>query len=458
MRSGGAPLPLARDVLWLVVMATRILRPAFFAAFFLACNAGSSIATNDDDPSTSNPSTDPTGNGEAGSNATTSQPSSQPSTDGGPTRDGYAAVPDGQIAPKDVDPGTPQVQLIGRFDKSSGIGPKCSFAGCRIVARFNGTDVSVTLKEEFYSWMDGAPSEWDVIVDGTITQKIVMAPADTKFVLASGLPKGDHTVELYKRSEPQTGTTQFKGFDFSGGTLLAPPARRIRHVEIIGDSSSAGFGIERVGMDPGTDCPGADHAAKYENFHKAYGALLGDLVDAEVFGSVLSGKGIAKNIWHPDKETLPIMFERTIPMEQGSTWDFSEWKADVVVVMAGGNDFAIGNPVDTGPATLAEFTDAYKKFATKLRTEYPQAHLVLTVSPTVDDAQPPGRDTRTNVRAGAQAVVADRNAQGDMRTWFFEPGKAPPEEMTACMGHGTPAFHQRVANELATFIKPKLGW
>ena len=317
------------------------------------------------------------------------------------------------------------------------------------------------MQEHFYSWMEAAPSEWDVIVDGQTKPKIVMSAAETEFVLADGLSKGVHIVELYKRSEPQTGTTAFKGFDFAGGTLLSPPARKTRRIEIVGDSSSTGYGVEGVGLtDPTTSkCPGPNHAAMYENFRKAYGAVLGTLVDAEVYSSSLSGKGIYQNIWREDYDTLPVMFGRTLPMDHKTpTWNFAEWKPDVVIVMAGGNDFHPGRPVETGAATVQQFTDAYREFVAKMRQEYANAHLVLTVSPTTDDNEPVGSNTRTNITLGAQTVANERNAQGDAKVYFFAPNKAPKSEMTGCYGHGNPEMHQRVAKELETFIKPKLGW
>lgn len=353
------------------------------------------------------------------------------------------------------------MQFVGRFDKSDPNAPRCAWGGCRVVARFDGTKVTAKLQEQFAAWMEAAPSEWDVIVDGQTKDKLVTSAAETEFVLADGLAKGVHVVELYKRSEPQTGTTQFKGFDFGGGTLLSPPARLSRRIEIVGDSSSTGYGVEGVGLtDPATGkCPGANHAAKYQNFRKAYGAVLGTMVGAEVYSSSLSGKGIYQNIWSEDADTLPMMFVRTLPIEDKSaTWSFADWKADVVVVMAGGNDFAIRQPVDTGAATVEQFTEAYRGLVTKIRTEYPNAHLVLTVSPTTDDNEPVGSNTRTKITTGAQTIATERNAQGDAKVYFFAPNKAPKSEMTGCFGHGSPEMHQRVAKELETFIKPKLGW
>jgi hypothetical protein len=212
-------LALARPVLRLPDMHLRVVRPALIVALLFACNSGSSGRTSEDgSPSTSNPSTDPGGTGGAGSNGTASSGGSGAGSSGGSSSGGS----------EPLDPGPPHVQYIGRFDKSDPNAPRCAYAGCRIVARFDGTKVKAKMQEFFYDWMEAAPSEWDVIVDGQTKDKLVMTPAETEFVLADGLAQGTHVVELYKRSEPQTGATQFKGFDFGGGTLLSPPARKHR--------------------------------------------------------------------------------------------------------------------------------------------------------------------------------------------------------------------------------------
>lgn len=426
-------------------MPTRLFRPALLlSSIFLACNAGSVVTSS---TSTSPSTPDPSGEAEAGSDAGTA-----PVTpDGG-------AIADGQVPGKDVDPGTPHVQLIGRFDLSDSAGATCAWPGCRIVARFDGTAVSVTMNEIDEGWMEGAPSEWELSIDGQVKQRLVMTPGQSSYPLASGLAPGEHTVELYKLSESQNGMTQFRGFDFTGGTLLPPPPRKTRHIEVIGDSAAAGFGIEGVGQPNPSDCPDADWSAHWQNFKKSFGQVLADAMDAELHGTVYSGKGIAQNIWPTDKETLPVLFDRTLPVYAKSTWDFSTWTPDLVVIMAGGNDFAIGQPVDQGPATLEQFTSAYSGFVGKIRQHYPQAHVLLTVSPSTEDDQPPGRFTRTNILAGVQAVTTEKNGAGDAKVSWFAPTVGPKSELVACMGHGTPAWHQRVAGEIAAFVKPKIGW
>lgn len=353
----------------------------------------------------------------------------------------------------------PGVQLVGRFDTRNAEGPICAWPGCQIIARFTGTRVSVRMNEIDEDWMaDAAPSEWDVTIDGAPRPKLVMKPGSNVYELASDLAAGaEHVVELYKRSEAQAGTTQYLGYDFGPeGKLLAPPPRKTRRLEIIGDSALAGFGIEGVAVGP--DCPGEDYAAKWENFHRSAGALLGAQLGAETHGIVYSGKGIAKNIWHPDKETMPMIYTRATPIDPASTWDFAKFIPDVVVIMMGGNDFAIGQPVDEGPATLDEFKAAYKAFVASLRQHYPSAHIFLVTSPSVSDAEPAGRSSRTNVLAGIDAVVSASSAAGDAKVHSFVPVVATPSELTACDGHGNPAFHQRLANELEAIIRAKTGW
>lgn len=368
------------------------------------------------------------------------------------------AAGSGTPKPEAPAPSVPEVQLIGRFDTRDGAGPRCAWPGCRIVARFQGTRVSVKMREQLEPWMDGGPSEWDVAVDGEWQQKLVMSVSGLAqdYVIKDGLADAPHVVELYKRSEAQNGTTQFLGYDFGGGKLLPPPARLNRRIEIIGDSVASGYGVEGVGF--GGNCPGASYAAKYENFHRSLGALVGEGLGAEVAGTVFAGKGIAKNVWTADKETMPVLFPRALPGDATSSWDFTKFVTDAVVIMLGGNDFAIGQPVDEGPASAAEFTTAYGTFTVALRQRYPNAHLFLTVAPPLTDLDPPGTNTRSNVVAAVKSVASQRNAAGDAKVHAFEPKPGDDSEQTGCEGHGNPQFHQRVATELAAQIKAKVGW
>jgi lysophospholipase L1-like esterase len=352
--------------------------------------------------------------------------------------------------------GPPSVGLVGRFDTTDASAPLASWPGARVIARFEGEAASVRLDETVVD-EEGGPSEWDVVVDGKVGAKLTLAPGTHDYVLAKGLAPGVHTVEIYRRSEAQNAVTRFLGFDLEQGKLLAPPRRPDRRIEIVGDSQPAAFGIEGVGKGP--DCPGADWASRYENFHRSFGARLGETLSADVHGTVYSGKGVERNIWRPDKDTMPRIYGRANPLDPASRWDFNAFVPDAVVVMIGGNDFAEGLPRDNGAPSAGAFAAAYDAFIKDVRAAHPAAHVFLALSPSLSDAEPAGRATRTNVKAGIDAVVAERAAAGDARVYAVTPRAADAAtELTGCNGHGNDAFHARVAAELSVVVRAKLGW
>ena len=66
--------------------------------------------------------------------------------------------------------------------------------------------------------------------------------------------------------------------------------------------------------------------------------------------------------------------------------------------------------------------------------------------------------TRDGVTSAAESIIAERAAVGDNKMYAFLAKPFTWEEVTACNGHGTPAWHQRVAGEIAALIRAKVGW
>ena len=404
-----------------------------------AMEACGSDARTDTAPSSSGSASGSSGGASSGGSSSGTAPSSSSGASGD--------------AGTDAEPsGPPAVRFVGRFDTTDAAAPVCAWPGCRIAARFEGSKLSVRLLERADDWMDGGPSEWDVTIDGVAKPKIVMTLGEKVYELATGLGPGVHSVELYKRSEAHNGTTQFGGFDFGeGGKLLSPPAPASRRIEIIGDSTPASFGIE------GTEgsC-GLDKAAKNQNFHRSFGARLGEIFGADVHGTVYSGKGLVKNIWRPDTETMPKLFGRANPLVPTSTFALSSFVPDVVVVMLGGLDFAEGQPSDDGPTPHAEFVAAYAQLLATMRGAYATTQILAVVSPSVVDYD--GRPIRTSLVSGVTAAVDQRRAAGDADVTLVMPPLATPAELTGCGGHGNPAFHERLAQDLATSVRTKTSW
>jgi hypothetical protein len=334
--------------------------------------------------------------------------------------------------------------FVGRFDTTDPKGPKASWPGTRVLARFEGTTVSVKMSEFAETWMEGAPSYWEVTIDKGPWRAIPMiadnVPHD--FVLAANLPPGPHEVEIYKRSETQTGVTQFLGFDFHGGKSLPPPPRQARKIEVMGDSFATGFGVENIDS-PGTDCPGADWGGIWENFRKSWGAILGVTFDAEVHGIVYSGKGLLKNVWPTDYDALRDYYGRANPDPEiaatAPMFDLKSWIPDVIVMTQGSCDDG-----------SEEWRVAYRDFViNRLRARGPNTHIFMGIV---------SAGARDSVMSVAQSIIAERAAVGDLKMHAFLAQPFTWEEVTACNGHGTPAWHQRVAGEIAAEIRAKVGW
>ncbi|MDF2696791.1 MAG: Acetylxylan esterase, partial [Labilithrix sp.] len=337
-----------------------------------------------------------------------------------------------------------QPLFVGRFDTTDPAGPRASWPGTRVLARFEGTSVSVKLKEHAEDWMEGAPSYWEIRIDKGTWKPIAMI-ADNQphdFELASGLPAGPHEVEIYKRSETQTGVTQFLGFDFHGGKSLPPPPRQTRKIEVMGDSFATGFGIENITA-PDTDCPGPDWAGRWQNFRKAWGAILGETFDAEVHGIVYSAKGLLTNDWPTDNDPLRDYYNRADPnpeiAQNPPLFDLSSWIPDVIIMTQG-----------SGDGGGSDFRAAYRDFViNRLRARGPNTHIFMGIV---------SAGNREAVADISQSIVAERAAVGDHKMHAFMPTLFTWEEVTACNGHGTPAWQQRIANELATQIRAAVGW
>ena len=335
--------------------------------------------------------------------------------------------------------------FVGRFDTRDPAGPKASWPGTRVLARFDGTAVSVKLKEHAETWMEGAPSYWEYTIDKGPWKAMAMIADEQPhdFVLASDLAPGPHEVEIYKRSETQTGITQFLGFDFHGGKSLPAPARQARKIEVMGDSFATGFGVENIDS-PDTDCPGADWGGVWENFRKTWGAILGTTFDAEVHGIVYSGKGLLYNVWPADNDPLRDYYPRADPNPEIANndpplFDLKSWIPDVIVMTQGSCD-------DGSQA----FRTAYRDFViNRLRARGPSTHIFMGIV---------SAGNRDGVWSVAQSIIAERAAVGDDKMHAFLAKPFTWEEVTACNGHGTPAWHQRVAAEIAAEIRAKVGW
>src|SRR5258708_928982 len=219
----------------------------------------------------------------------------------------------------------------------------------------------------------GGLGEWESsfawVPEGGV-RPVLRTSGAPRYSIASGLGAGAHQVLVLRGDEAFDQPSQFLGFDFGpGGQLLPPPAAAPHRIEVIGDSISAGFGNE---------CANAQEqfSPATENEYIAYGPPTARSLNADIHVVAWSGKGMYRNLDGTTAETMPILWQRTIPTDKTSRWDPSRWVPDAVVINLGTNDYGASG-VD--PST--EYQATYLQFVSQLRSAYPGAMLFCAVGP-----------------------------------------------------------------------------
>ena len=321
-------------------------------------------------------------------------------------------------------PEPPGVHYVGRYDDSDPMHVRMGWSGVGAVFRFNGTDASVRL--------DDNGRYFTVVVDGAVQPTLATSPGEQTYPLAVGLPAGEHTVELYRRTEGSFGPTTILGVELVGELLAPPPVQR--RIEIIGDSITCGYGNE--GTDP------CNFSAETENHYLTYGALTARMFGAEISTVGWSGKGVVNNFDNDVFEPLPQIYDRLLATEM-TAWDFS-WQPDVVVINLGTNDFSTG-----GDPPEDVFVPAYVAFLTHLRDVYPDA-FILPVAPVLFG------DEAIMVAGYLNSAVDQRHAAGDLDVAFADINVQ--WNGSGCDGHPNLEAHAGMAMRLAEELQVHLGW
>ncbi|HEX4336980.1 MAG TPA: GDSL-type esterase/lipase family protein [Polyangiaceae bacterium] len=327
--------------------------------------------------------------------------------------------------------GVAAVRVVGRTDGNSK-SPRFEWSSVSIQARFKGTSVTADL--------DGGDNNYfEIVVDGQTRPRVATTNGRSNVPIISGLADAEHDLVIWRRAEANNAApTQFFGLDLGGGTLLpisAPPHK----LEIIGDSLTCGYGNEGAG-------PGCPFTYDTEDSYLAYGAVAARALDADLYTECWSGKGMYRNNGGDTNEPMPVLFDRTIPTDSSSTWNFSSWTPDAVVINLATNDFATGDPGQP-------FVDAYKAFVVALRKHYPKAYVFLIDGPSMS-GQP-----LVTAQGYLDQVVKAQNGAGDTRIAQI---KVTPQDQAkngiGCDYHPSAATDAIMGKALAVSIKSTMGW
>jgi lysophospholipase L1-like esterase len=286
--------------------------------------------------------------------AATGGGSGNPST-GGASGTGGAATGAGDVVRQGV-------RWVGRVAEE-GQTTRFAWSGTGFIAKFSGTGLSVTLTNE-------KGFLFQPVVDGTRGEAFLTDPGEKSYALVSGLSPGEHTVELYRQTEAQEGTSELLSIEVDNGDLVAPPPGPRQVLEVIGDSITCGYG----NLGPNESCP---FSYETESHYDSYSAIAARALGTDVHTIAISGHGVTRNYDASTFDLLPDVYLRAINGETSPAWNFP-LEPRAVVINLGTNDFAQGDP---GP----NFEDAYWEFLTDLREHHPNAFLLATLGPMLSE-------------------------------------------------------------------------
>ena len=323
------------------------------------------------------------------------------------------------------------VRYVGRFDNRDPAGPRCAWSNSAVRLKFSGTALNVKLA-------DTNANQWQVTIDGKAASLITSKGPGKVYAVAAGLAEGEHVVELVKRTEAFNGVTQFLEFQISaGGKLLPVPANR-RRIEIIGDSISCGYGNEgkneQEHFEPST-----------ENGYATYGAIAARELGADYICIAWSGK----KMW-PDN-TIPALYDLTLPDDSKSQWDFSKWTPDVVLINLATNDFGRSKiPDEQG------WIKAYESFIARLRKNYPDAEIYVASGSMMGDWDE--KKPLTVLKKYLAKIVADRKAAGDTKVHEIDFAPQDRKDGLGSDWHPSVKTHEIMAKKLVDTLHKDLGW
>lgn len=400
-------------------------------------------------------------------------------------------APSGEAAPsgpyRGLSPLADKYTFRGRWDFTTPLQPNFEWENAAVGLTFSASD---TVTAELFNLENRLQTNTlQVTVDGMDGNKITFQPGVTRYTLATGLGAGQHTLWLSKAQEYGFGAIGLGAIELAeGGKLAAPPALPSRRLLFLGSSTLSGWGAD------GSDATTPDACADEVNFPMTNGEhsiprYTADFLQADFHNLSRGAAGIMVTFAEGVK-LLPQTYGLTID-KPPIPWDASRWRADAVIVEAGGSDLISGDggTPDQGLAPLtpggqqvrgytsnsapsmqtfpwADFAAAYLAFVKQLRADHPGALIVLVKTHNQTGISAPALEALLNTIA---ASFADGRV---VRYDFFSTPtpkypNGPPYtdyyQMAAvlgsgCQNHSSPAGSRYMAERLSEFLGGKLGW
>jgi lysophospholipase L1-like esterase len=335
-----------------------------------------------------------------------------------------------------------RIVIMGRYQTDDTGAVSFGASGVTFIIKFSGTFLDIVLEDEFRYGTSN--NYFTVIVDNRPPVRFRTESGKTEYRIAGALPAGEHTVILSKASEGQNGRNRLAEVRCRKLQRAAPlPERKL---EFIGDSITCGFGAN----DSEIPCRSGTWFDQHDAWN-SYGSIVARRLQTQWHLNAISGIGMIRN-WNSPGPVMPdryagvfIDYADTI-----SSWDFSTYQPDLLIIGLGTNDFSDGDgvvprPPPDGPV----FIERYIHFIGFLRSQYPNTRFLLLSSPLLDEE----RNRVLESYLGEIVVRLSTESDFPIDTFSFS-----MRYQNGCDGHPSNTDHVQMADELEPFVRNLMGW
>ncbi|MCQ2158414.1 MAG: GDSL-type esterase/lipase family protein [Bacteroidales bacterium] len=297
-----------------------------------------------------------------------------------------------------------------------------------VKVKFTGSVLNLhcadTHADWFNVWIDKEPSKQE-------DARIKICSRDTTIQLFKGR-RATHEVILQKRTEGEQGTAYFIGFSTDGKFLQTAAKPRI--IEFVGDSYTCGYGTEGLSRE-------SPFLPEEENPALTYAAVVSRYFGAEAVHISHSGRGVARNYGDFNQhESMVSLYTQTFDQFCTDRWTPS-YKADVVVVFLGTNDFSIGKQ-----PLRESWNEKFCKLLHEIRDFHPGVPIICLASTVGEDMD---SYVENAVRLSGLPNVK----------WFaLEPGIHNDSTDLGAVWHPNYNGQRKTAFSLIPYIATATGW
>lgn len=246
----------------------------------------------------------------------------------------------------------------------------------------------------------------------------------------------EHKYQIIKLTENQYGGVRIYDFKISDGASLRPTDSYNKKILFIGDSITAGYGVDGIdGV--------SEFSTSEENVLKSYAYLVSESLKAEAFVFASSGNGIISR-WteNPDVPVTDGLMPEIFPFKEKEA---SFENPDVTVINLGTNDSSY---TGENEEKKRKFETEYKKFLAGLRIKYPYTEILVLY----------GFMENTLLKSVEAAVNAYIKATGDNKVYYMELEGIKKGEILGASGHPGAKMHEERAEKIGKKIKEITGW